>query len=170
MSRVRQHNEWFRKVNVRYINGLRHRDPALIEEILARPGNTMTREQLEEPYNSIVGVESSRKSCPTCGEKLEKDEFIWSWGEYINAKWRTVKHFCKACFPREVQEPLSSHTDDCGCIVNLVSRGEELPDWLTLQTPCKHHQVDCTSNDGTCHYCGEILNQDWYDLTNGVTK
>lgn len=161
MTKIRQHNEYFRPVNVRYINGQRYRDPKLIEEILKRPGNIYSREDLEQPYNCIVGIESSRKSCPTCKAKLEPNEFVWSWGEYVVGKWRTVKHFCKTCFPSEVQESLSSHTDDCGCQINLVGySGTELPKWLTLEKRRKHHDCDCTSNDGTCHYCGEVLNQD----------
>lgn len=130
--KTRNHNEWFRPVYVRTVYGMKTRDPELINEILARPGNDMDRTLLEAPYKTIVGYESSRKSCPTCGEKLAPKEFVWSWGEYANARWHTVKHFCKSCFKSEVHSLLVSHTDDCGCQVTLVGKEVELPKWLKL--------------------------------------
>ena len=75
---------------------------------------------------------SNRKSCPCCKTKLQPNESIWSWGEYHNAKWRTVKYFCQSCFPKEVKEPLLSHGNKCGCDISLVARSEPLPEWLTL--------------------------------------
>lgn len=78
-----------------------------------------------------------RKSCPCCGDKLQKGEFIWSWGEYVYAKWRTVKHFCKSCFAAEVQAPLQNHAGPCGCVITIVAyQGERLPAWLTLTPEC----------------------------------
>jgi len=76
----------------------------------------------------------NRKSCPCCHEKLEPGESIWSWGEYVCAKWRTVKHFCKNCFVKEVQTPLAAHAGPCGCTINLVGYRSSLPAWLTLKT------------------------------------
>ena len=76
----------------------------------------------------------NRKSCPTCKNKLKPREMIWSWGEYHNAKWRTVKHFCSQCFAEEVRKPLLEHTGDCGCTINLVVREAPQPEWLTLKT------------------------------------
>lgn len=76
-----------------------------------------------------------RKTCPHCKNRLPPGESIWSWGEYVNAKWRTVTHFCRNCYQLQVLQPLLSHTGSCGCTVNLCSRGEELPEWLTLN-PC----------------------------------
>jgi hypothetical protein len=74
-----------------------------------------------------------RKSCPTCSKKLPKGESVWSWGEYVRARWRTVMHFCVECFPTHVQVPLTDHVDGCGCKINLVGYGgEKLPAWLTL--------------------------------------
>lgn len=79
-----------------------------------------------------------RKNCPSCKEKLEQGEKIWSWGEYVFAKWRTVKHFCKKCYSEQVQTPLINHTDECGCTVNLIGYGgETLPEWLNLTCPIK---------------------------------
>lgn len=76
-----------------------------------------------------------RKSCPTCREKLEPGESIWTWGEYVCAKWRNVKHFCKLCFSEQVQKPLLAHAGDCGCSITLQIKDWERPAWLTLETP-----------------------------------
>jgi hypothetical protein len=133
--KVRQHNEWFRTVCLKYVKGIKYREPELIEEILSRPDNTLTRERLEQGYETIIDIVSSRKSCPCCKAKLPPNEFVWSWGEYHNAKWRTVKHFCRQCFPTEVQQPLLSHGSDCGCQINLISKSDIEPDWITLS--CK---------------------------------
>lgn len=73
-----------------------------------------------------------RKSCPNCKAKLN-GESIWSWGEYRNAKWRIIKHFCKECFESEVKEPLIKHVEGCGCEVNLITKGESKPEWLTIE-------------------------------------
>lgn len=72
-----------------------------------------------------------RKSCPSCHSKL-KGEAIWSWGEYHNGKWRTVKHFCRGCFPIEVAVPLKQHNSECGCNISLVGKSTTLPEWLTI--------------------------------------
>ena len=76
---------------------------------------------------------NNRKSCPRCHAKLLPDECIWSWGEYTNAKWRTVKHFCKNCFATEVADPLLAHGGPCGCEINLVGYHSKLPEWLTIE-------------------------------------
>lgn len=134
MTRV--HNEYFRPVYVRTLLGDKYRDEETIAMILARPDNTLTRQELEKPYTCVIGNESSRKSCPTCKAKLGDGEWVWSWGEYLNAKWNTVTHFCRACFHEEVQVRLIAHRDDCGCDFQLVGyQGATLPDWLTLP-PC----------------------------------
>jgi hypothetical protein len=127
----REHNEYFRCVFVKTVYGMKTREPALVNEILARPSNTIDREYLETPYKTVVGYESSRKSCPTCGEKLAPGRFVYSWGEYVRAKWSTVEHFCHACVETEVIQPLKAHDTDCGCRINIVSKyGEELPEAL----------------------------------------
>lgn len=72
----------------------------------------------------------NRKSCPTCHAKLPVGESIWSWGNYINAKWRTITHFCRGCFHDRVVTPLKEHTDDCGCSVEYVGYRDPLPTWL----------------------------------------
>jgi hypothetical protein len=81
----------------------------------------------------------ARKSrCPSCNRSVPLDETLWSWGEYVSGKWRTVKHFCRECYVEEVQTPLISHTADCGCSVELRFKGiipNAVPDWLTLPEP-----------------------------------
>lgn len=77
----------------------------------------------------------NRKSCPECKQKLN-GESIWSWGEYVNAKWRTVRYFCKHCYP-DIQRDLIAHRNDCGCDFELIGySGETLPDWLSLPEAC----------------------------------
>ena len=129
-QKKRNHNEWFYITDSRYIHGTRKRDPALIEEILQRPGNTLTREFLETPYECVVDHVPSRKTCPTCKAKLLPGEYIWGWYEYHNARKRLIQKFCRSCFP-SIRESLNSHTDTCGCQVTLC--GDSLPDWLTLE-------------------------------------
>lgn len=74
-----------------------------------------------------------RKSCPTCNRKLPDGESVWSWGEYVRARWRTVLHFCVQCYDAEVKRPLLAHAGPCGCEIVLCSyQGERLPDWLNL--------------------------------------
>ena len=79
----------------------------------------------------------NRKSCPTCKAKLGQGESIWSWGEYVNAKWRTVTHFCSQCFEKEVKEKLCAHRGSCGCDIELQTRWEIRPDWLTIDEGSK---------------------------------
>ena len=72
-----------------------------------------------------------RKSCPTCYTPLEAGESVWSWGEYLYGKWRTVKHFCKTCAQQAVVQPLTQHAGPCGCVIGLkMYRGEQRPGWL----------------------------------------
>lgn len=75
----------------------------------------------------------NRKSCPECHAKLSGAESVWSWGEHVRAKWRTVKHFCKECYPKNVQALLVDHRKDCGCEFELIGYLRiPLPGWLTL--------------------------------------
>lgn len=69
-----------------------------------------------------------------CGAQYKEGGHVWSWGEYVRAKWYTVKWFCEKCFHYEVKDLLTGHTDTCGCKVNLVGyQGQQLPEWLTLE-------------------------------------
>jgi hypothetical protein len=76
-----------------------------------------------------------RKSCPSCHCKLAPSESIWSHGEYLRAKWRTVSHFCKNCFEENVRSPLASHARDCGCSIEFRVQGYGThPDWLVMDS------------------------------------
>jgi hypothetical protein len=99
-------------------------------------GKRMPRIREHNEYFRTVSL-SGRKSCPSCSEKLEPGESIWSWGNYVRIRWVTVTHFCKKCFPERVRARLNGHTNGCGCTVNLKGYcGERLPEWLTLETEC----------------------------------
>ena len=74
-----------------------------------------------------------RKTCPCCGEKLDGGD-IWTWGQYVRAKFRAIKHFCEKCWP-QIRDELNEHTGGCGCTVELVGKGCSLPTWLTLTCP-----------------------------------
>jgi hypothetical protein len=91
----------------------------------------MAKQRVHNEYFRTVSC-GNRKSCPQCGEKLS-GEFIWSWGQYISAKWNTVQYFCRVCYPT-VQRKLQSHSDPCGCTFQLQGYGgQQLPSWLRLE-------------------------------------
>lgn len=84
------------------------------------------------------------KHCPHCGAHAQ----VWTWGEYVRAKWRNVDHFCQHCFAR-IREQLNAHAGPCGCTITLVGYHCELPAWLTLKTevkPC----ADCCGDTDCC--------------------
>lgn len=94
----------------------------------------MKRQRTHNEYFRSVQA-GGRKSCPSCKAKLSFGELIWSWGEYVVGKWRTVTHFCHGCWP-EHQAKLTAHRAECGCNFVLVGyQGEQLPTWLTLDDP-----------------------------------
>lgn len=92
----------------------------------------MAKQRMHNEWFRTVSL-NNRKSCPCCKKKLEQGEAIWSWGNYVCAKWRTITHFCKNCFDNEVANRLKSHTDECGCTVQIVIRDSKSPEWLTLE-------------------------------------
>lgn len=75
----------------------------------------------------------NRKSCPTCHDKLTDGESVWSWGEYHNARWYTVKHFCSQCFVAEVLSLLEQHVKPCHCTIVLQCRESNRPEWLVKE-------------------------------------
>jgi hypothetical protein len=97
----------------------------------------MAKQRQHNEYFRTVSL-GGRKSCPSCYKKLLPNESIWSWGQYVRAKWNTVKYFCRECFD-PIRADLNEHTGGCGCVVNLIGyRGEKLPLWLTLtDTACQ---------------------------------
>ena len=79
----------------------------------------------------ICGAEKRRT---VRGKEVGTIDAVWSWGEYHIGKWHTVKWFCRECFEERVKGLLCSHTETCGCTVNLNGyRGEELPAWLKME-------------------------------------
>jgi len=75
---------------------------------------------------------NNRKSCPTCSQKLD-GRLIYSAGEYVNAKWNTIQHFCELCFSTNLKK-------DCDVfkaklvrdIAFVPYQGTKIPDWLRL--------------------------------------
>lgn len=79
-------------------------------------------------------VMDKRKSCPNCKNKLPQAEQIWSWGEYVCGKWRTVSNLCINCWPA-TEKRLAEHINSCGCSFELVSYGgQKLPEWLKIKS------------------------------------
>jgi hypothetical protein len=69
------------------------------------------------------------KTTCSCGCKKTQ---VFSWGEYASGKWRTVLHFCQACFEAEVLSRLVDHAGPCGCTFSLNPRTGygPLPEWI----------------------------------------
>jgi hypothetical protein len=69
----------------------------------------------------------SKRSCP-CGQKKTD---VFAWGEYLRGNWRTVEHFCEACYSSRVEPRLRNHASECGCTFAFQARsGYSLPAWL----------------------------------------
>lgn len=93
----------------------------------------MAKQRTHNEWFRTVSL-GKRKSCPSCKQKLDKGESIWSWGNYISGKWHTVLHFCKECYGEKCKQELFSHRTECGCDFELVGySGETLPEWLNLE-------------------------------------
>lgn len=81
-------------------------------------------------------VMAKRKSCPSCHAKLPQNEKIWSWGNYINARWHTINHVCVSCWPA-TEKRLVDHLSGCGCTFELVGySSQKLPQWLKINQAC----------------------------------
>lgn len=74
-----------------------------------------------------------RKSCPRCGNRLPPNESIWSWGQYVRGKWRTITHFCRSCWSG-IADDLVAHQSSCpdNCEIQLIGYHTDLPDWMAL--------------------------------------
>lgn len=70
-----------------------------------------------------------KRSCP-CGEKKVE---VFALGEYRAARWRTVEHFCRSCFPA-LASRLSNHLRQCGCSFEFVMRSgyKRMPDFIMI--------------------------------------
>lgn len=75
---------------------------------------------------------NSRKSCPTCSQKLN-GRLIYSAGEYINAKWNNIRHFCSLCFGNNLKRDCESYKANSGKEIRFIGyQSTRLPDWLSL--------------------------------------
>src|SRR6185437_6320203 len=73
------------------------------------------------------------RNCTNCGAPMHGAS-MYAWGEYVVGKWQTVKHFCRACFVRDVATQLATHAQDCGCTITICARnGYSLPEWLYIE-------------------------------------
>ena len=69
-----------------------------------------------------------RRKCE-CGNRGQ----VYSWGEYHNGKWRTVKHFCQSCYSEVVRNKLHTYMNLHECEIELRARsGHRIPEWITL--------------------------------------
>ena len=92
----------------------------------------MSKPKVHNEYFRTV-VLGGRKSCPYCKAKLEQGVSIWSWGEYVRAKWYTVRYLCKACYPSAKELLLSHSKGVCQCTIVLHGYRSQLPAWLSLE-------------------------------------
>lgn len=60
-----------------------------------------------------------KKTTCSCGKRRTQ---VFAWGEYVAGKWRTVAHFCEACFAKEVVTRLVDHARPCGCTFQFNAR------------------------------------------------
>ena len=85
-----------------------------------------------EPKNMYIRTVSlnNRKSCPTCKDKLNGQN-IFSVGEYQNAKWKTVEHFCRNCFSN-FSIKVKAFTEKTNREVILKGyQSFSIPDWMS---------------------------------------
>jgi hypothetical protein len=79
----------------------------------------------------------------------ERCQQVYSWGQYVVGKWRTIYHFCEHCAVERIEAPLSSHIADCGCSVSFQWKpGRQMPGFLKEMetrinaTPCKRLEIE----------------------------
>jgi hypothetical protein len=69
---------------------------------------------------------------------------VFAWGEYVAARWRTILHFCQACFQERVIPHLINHANQCGCSFELKAKsGHSLPNWIKMP---KNENQSCHAN------------------------
>lgn len=86
-----------------------------------------------EPKNLYIRIISlnNRKSCSACKNKLNGQN-IFSAGEYQNAKWKTVEHFCRNCFP-QFSSKIKTFTEKTEREVILKGyQSFSIPDWMVI--------------------------------------
>jgi hypothetical protein len=76
-------------------------------------------------------LRGARKSCTACKMKLEKDESIFTWFEYVYGKKRTITDFCKNCFAEKVL-PVCWNLQPQRARMLYLHNPYTCPDWLRL--------------------------------------
>lgn len=59
---------------------------------------------------------------------------VFSWGEYVSGKWRTVDRLCERCYDTRVKQRLTDHAKGCGCMFKMNFKGGIRPDWLVIES------------------------------------
>ncbi len=72
----------------------------------------MPKQRVHNEYFRCISL----KHCPICNARNVQ---VWSWGEYVNGKWRTVSHFCNECIQQVIEPRLLAHAKQCGCTFEL---------------------------------------------------
>lgn len=95
-----------------------------------------------EWFNMLV-----KTKCPDCGTR---NTTVYSWGEYVRAKYRAVRYFCDSpeCHT-PIVEALKQHQRECGCQFELVGKNCQVPSYLQdrlLEINLQH--------DMQAQYCG----------------
>ncbi len=95
-----------------------------------RRPNAIHREWFQDTAYGVCDCGSNRRS----RRKAGKDLTVYAWGEYVSARWSTVRRVCECCFQGAAIPMLRAHADPCGCSFQLVARsGHSLPPWITLE-------------------------------------
>lgn len=78
----------------------------------------------------------------------EQCQQVYSWGQYVIAKWRTIYHFCEHCALEKIEPVLSNHIAECGCSVSFQWKDiRPMPQFLKDMearinaTPCKRLEI-----------------------------
>lgn len=80
-------------------------------------------------------VMPKRKSCPACLKKLPTNEAIYSYGEYIRAKWNTFTYGCVNCFDTCAKPMMVKYKNETGREINIIGyQGAQIPEWLKLDS------------------------------------
>jgi hypothetical protein len=92
--------------------------------------NAIHREWFQDTAYGVCDCGSNKRS----RRKEGKDPTVYVWGEYVSAKWRTVRRVCECCFQGVIIPQLRAHADPCGCSFQMRARsGHSLPPWITLE-------------------------------------
>jgi hypothetical protein len=78
------------------------------------------------------------KHCPCCHSIEPQQSGLYAWDQYVYGKWKTITHFCQACFETHILSQLKDHTGTCGCTVTFCTRsGYSMPEWFVKAKEAK---------------------------------